>query len=105
MPFGFEQREREKKMGERAIENRFKKYVEVICCFTIDGKILPLRIIWDKDYVFEVDRILDVRNAASTKVGGLGIRYYVKIRNRDTYLFFDTFEWKWFVEAKDAYLE
>jgi len=42
--------------------------------------------------------VLDVRKAASLKVGGRGTRYTVRIKGRQTYLFED--ESRWFVEAK-----
>ena len=47
-----------------------------------------------------MDRLLDVRRAASTKVGGQGMRYTCRVRGREVYLFED--EGRWFVEARDA---
>ena len=49
--------------------------------------------------LYEIDRLIDRRRAHATKVGGTGIRYTVRIRNKETYLFED--EGRWFVEAKD----
>jgi len=45
-----------------------------------------------------VDRVLDVRPAASLKAGGAGTRYTVRIRGRQTYLFRE--EDRWFVERR-----
>ena len=44
--------------------------------------------------------MIDIRNAASLKVGGNGIRYTVRILGKQTYIFYDNNECKWFVEAK-----
>lgn len=78
---------------------RKKQYVSVVTEFTADGKVLPKEIIWDDKTRFEIDRILDVRPCASTKVGGVGIRYTCRILNKETYLFLE--EMRWFVEAKE----
>ena len=52
-----------------------KKYVEVTAKFDVDGTVFPLEIQWEDGAKFEIDRILDVRQAASLKAGGTGIRY------------------------------
>ena len=79
-------------------EMAWKKYVEVIVrCFP-DGRIRPLAVYWASGEMYEIDRVLDVRPAASLKAGGAGIRYTCRIRNHQTYLFQE--ENKWFVEAK-----
>lgn len=76
-----------------------KTYVGVTVYYDQDGGVLPLAIEWEDGTVYEIDRILDKRNAASTKAGGIGIRYTVKIGKTVTYLFFDCFD-RWFVEKK-----
>lgn len=77
-----------------------RAYVSVIVSVDEEGRICPLKIKWEDGRVFSVDRLLDVRRAASTKVGGQGIRYTCRILGRETYLFED--EGRWFVEAKDV---
>ena len=76
-----------------------KTYVKVTVEYDEEGIITPLSIEWEDGRIYEIDRILDKRKAASTKAGGLGIRYTVKIGIKITYLFFDCFN-KWFVEKK-----
>ena len=76
-----------------------KTYVEVTVCFGRDGTMTPMEIHWEDGRRFLVDRVLDVRQAASTKVGGCGIRYTCRILGRQTYLFFE--EDRWFVEARE----
>ncbi len=41
--------------------------------FDIDGSIRPTSIVWEDGRVFAVDRILDIRRAASLKAGGMGM--------------------------------
>ena len=76
----------------------YKKYVDVIVSFYPDGKIIPLAVYWSEDRMYEIDRVLDIRPAASLKAGGAGVRYTCRIQNHQTYLFLE--ENKWFVEAK-----
>jgi hypothetical protein len=75
-----------------------KVFVEVTVRHDIYGNVRPLTIKWEDGRVFEVDRLLDVRQAPALKAGGVGIRYTCHIRNRQVYLFDD--EGKWFVERK-----
>jgi hypothetical protein len=77
----------------------YKRYVEVYASFSMNGQIIPQKIIWDKARSYEIDSIDDVRNAASTSVGGAGVRYTCSIRGKKKYLFLE--ERKWFVEAKE----
>lgn len=76
----------------------YKIYVRVRSETDTDGHVLPTHIIWADDRVFPVDRVLDVRRRASTKAGGLGIRYTVRIQGHDRYLFYE--DPRWFVEGK-----
>ena len=75
-----------------------KVYVEVTARFDREGTIIPLSIIWEDGRVFEVDKILDVRRAASLKAGGQGTRYTIRILGREVYLFYENP--KWFMEGK-----
>lgn len=77
---------------------RQKVYVEVTAAFSPDGTVLPLKITWQDGTIYEIDRVLDIRRAASLKVGGCGLRYTCRIRGQETYLFWD--EDRWFVEAR-----
>ena len=75
-----------------------KKYVEVTAKFDVDGTVVPLEIQWEDGTKFEIDRILDIRRAASLKAGGAGIRYTCRILGKQTYLFFE--DPAWFVERR-----
>ena len=77
-----------------------RKYVEVTAKFDVDGTVVPIEIQWEDGTKFEIDRILDIRRAASLKAGGAGIRYTCRIRGRVKYLWLE--ESRWFVEAKES---
>lgn len=70
--------------------------LQVNADFDLDGNIRPRAITWEDGRVFEIDRVLDVRRAASLKAGGLGIRYICRIRGKEVRLFND--EGRWFME-------
>ncbi len=74
-----------------------KVYVEVTARFDTDGRITPLSLTWEDGTVFEIDRVLDCRRAASLKAGGTGMRYTVRIGNQQSYLYYE--DPRWFVEA------
>ncbi len=76
-----------------------KVYVKVNADFATDGSLRPRSITWTDEHKYEITRVVQCIRAASTKVGGCGIRYTVVIEGRERYLFRD--EDKWFVEAKD----
>ena len=78
------------------IEHRKKRYVEVVADHAEDGRVTPLYIIWENGRRFDIERVLDRRRAASLKCGGTGIRYYVEIGAKRTFLYFE--EPRWFVE-------
>ena len=74
-----------------------KVYVDVILRQDKDGKTRPLSITYEDGVTYPVDRMVDVRRAASS-VGGCGKRYTIYVRGQQTYLYEDRN--LWFVEAK-----
>lgn len=76
-----------------------KVYVDVTLAVNKEGETRPRTITWIDDLVYEIDRVKQVCRAASTKVGGCGIRYTVMICGKETYLFNE--DNRWFVEAKE----
>ena len=47
-----------------------KVYVNVMAEFTNDGRLLPRSFIWKDGHVYEIQKVTDVRRAASLKAGG-----------------------------------
>lgn len=81
---------------------RFEKcvsYVEVDVTHKTDGTARPRKIKFEDGEVYEIDRVRHRCRAASTKVGGTGLRYTVMICGTETFLF-DEENGKWFVEGK-----
>jgi hypothetical protein len=76
-----------------------KQFVGVISRHDPDGRNTPLEIVWEDGRRFEIDKVLDVRRAASLKAGGAGIRYTCRIRNRNIFLYDE--EGRWFLEGKE----
>ena len=69
------------------------KYIQVIALMKPDSFPLPQKIIWDDGRIFEIDKVTDERKKASTKGGGAGIRYSVKINGFERYLFLKDYDW------------
>jgi hypothetical protein len=75
-----------------------KVYVTVLCEYQESGYVKPLMITWPDGRKFEIDKILDVRKAASHNVGGQGYRFTCRIWGKEKYLFLE--DDKWFMEGK-----
>ena len=74
-----------------------KTYVEVTAKFDVNGTITPLKLVFDNT-TYVVDKVVSSKLCASFKVGGIGVRYLVKINGFSTYLFLENN--RWFVEQK-----
>ncbi len=75
-----------------------KVYVPVIVIFTEDGKVIPRAIVWEDRIIYEIDRVIDQRRCASLKAGGVGIRFTIKVRGKERYLYYED-NGKWFLEV------
>ena len=75
-----------------------RAYVRVLVDVDEIGKIRPMRIYWEDGRSFEVDRLLDVRQASCTRAGGQGMRYTCRVKGRQVFLVED--EGRWVVEAR-----
>ena len=87
--------------------NNIKVYVPVTASFNADGQLIPTEITWEDGHVYQIDRVLDIRQAAAAKAGSGGDRYTVRINGRQSYLFFERSTnisgnviGRWFVERK-----
>ena len=74
-----------------------KKYVKVTVEVNENGDKKPLSIDFDGK-IYNIDRVIDSKPAVSMKVGGVGIRYTIRINGVETYLYSERN--KWFVEEK-----
>lgn len=67
--------------------------LSVYAKFNFDGTIVPCSLTLPDGRSFAIDRVLDVRPAASRKVGGCGIRYLCRISGRQVALFLEDTHW------------
>lgn len=74
-----------------------RKNVDMIAEMKKDGTIIPLTLIWDNGKKYGIDRVRDIKKMASTKGGGMGLRYSVTIKQYERYIWLD--ENVWFVEV------
>ena len=74
-----------------------RKNVTVITKMQTDGLVIPLYLIWENGEKFAIDKILDIRKKASTKGGGLGLRYTCRFGNQERFIWLDGYVW--FVET------
>ena len=80
-------------------ESPYKIYVDVNVEFQKDGTLIPRSIIWDDGKVYEIQKVTDVRRAASLIAGATGIRYTIYIDGYVSHLYFGDNR-RWFVEGK-----
>ena len=80
---------------EQEYNNPNKYFTAVKALFDEEGNITPLSMTYNETEL-EIDRITDIRPAASLKSGGAGIRYTCYIEGKRTYLFLE--DTKWFFE-------
>ncbi len=97
-PFGFES---ETPHGVSKIPmNRHKVLVKVRADHNTDGSIRPIAFLTPDGEKVVIEKVLGMRQAASLKAGGQGLRYEVRIacgdESRDMYLFDD--DGVWFIE-------
>lgn len=80
----------------QGISGRVKRYVSVTARMDEDGRVRPLSIQWYNGITYPIDDVMSVRRASSRRVGGDGICYTVRIREKVTQLYFE--DPRWFVE-------
>jgi hypothetical protein len=88
-------------------EAKVKAYVEVTASFDQEGRLWPQEIIWEDGRRYTIDKVVELRQAASLKAGGQGDRYTIRVGGRETYLFFErsceltgSHLGRWFVERR-----
>ena len=86
-----------------------KVYVSVRAEFDEDGIMLPRELTWEDGEKFDIDRVLDIRQAPALKAGGQGDRYTIMVKGKQSYLFFERSTnltgnviGRWFVERRTS---
>lgn len=78
-----------------------KVYVDVTAEFTKDGQLMPKSFRWENGRVYVIDKVIDVRRAASFKAGGVGMRYACMVEGRLSHLYYEENN-LWFMERAGA---
>ena len=75
--------------------------------FREDGVMLPREIVWENGVTYEIDKVLQITQAAAMRAGGQGDRYKIRVRGKESYLFFERSAnltgnniGRWFVERR-----
>ena len=79
----------------------YKVYVDVIAEFTKDGILRPKSFTRSDGTVYEIQRIKDIRRAASLRAGGAGIRYTCMVNGKECHLYYEDNN-MWFMERAGA---
>jgi hypothetical protein len=85
-------------MEIKQYNNPNKIYVSVKADFYPDGGFKPTSFIWEDGREYNIEKVTDIRRAASLKAGGTGIRYTCRVQNKEVYLFLE--ENRWFMERR-----
>lgn len=76
--------------------NPHKVFVGITAEHDINGIVKPTILHWEDGRKWDIDKVYDVRVAASLKAGGQGLRYNCLVAGKQVYLFCD--EGRWFME-------
>ena len=78
-----------------------REYVNVLADFSPDGTIRPVGIRFADGSAFAISKVISVVHMSATKHNGDETRYYVRIGDREHYLFFEDAQLsrapRWFV--------
>ena len=78
-------------------KNKMKVYVAVESYTDEFGHTRPRIVIWQDGRRFEIQKVLEERQAVSVGAGGRGLRYTCLINGKRRFLFFEGP--RWFVDA------
>lgn len=79
--------------------NYEKVYISVYLKINTDGIMKPVEIEWTDGTRYDIDKIIDERNAPPEHTGGVLTRKYkVIIKGREKIIYLDKQTNKWFVE-------
>ncbi|MBQ9827332.1 MAG: hypothetical protein IJM62_01470 [Lachnospiraceae bacterium] len=78
----------------------YKVYVDVTAEFSKDGILRPKSIVWLDGRRYEIQKVTDMRRAASLKAGGAGMRYTCIIDGHEGHLYYED-DNRWFMESRE----
>lgn len=76
-----------------------KVYVAMLLYISDEGYIKPVAVEWTDGTKFDIDKIIDERNAPPEHTGGVLIRKYkVLVKGKEKIIYLDKQTNRWFVE-------
>ena len=88
-----------KKIIDERYDNPFKVSVDVSALCSAIGDVVPISFWWEDKTIYEIDRVNGWERAASFRAGIIGMRYSIRVRGRETYIYRD--DDLWFMECRD----
>ena len=90
--------------GKKIIDDRYDNPLKVpvdvsAICYAI-GDVVPGAFWWPDGTRYVIDSVKEWERAASVRAGIIGIRYSIRIRDRETFLYRD--DDLWFMERRDT---
>ena len=82
----------------------YKKYVDVLTVMGKNEVLKPVAVLWDNGIKYEIDRVLQIRNKASS-VGGCGLCYECVIQGRSGICILNAHAGFWRVQSHRPYGE
>jgi len=83
------------------IDEEKREYVTVVADYSTDGTVLPVSIRFVDGPVHNIAKVISMIHMSTTKHNGAETRYYVRIDDREHYLFFEDAQQtptpRWFV--------
>jgi len=90
----------DKTIIDKRYDNPYKVLVRVAAvCYAI-GDVVPYAFRWDNNKCYEIDDVMGWERAASVRAGIIGMRYAIRVRDRETYLYRD--DDLWFMERRSG---
>ena len=86
-------------MGVMKIMKSSKVYVDVLAEFTKDGRLIPKSFVWKDGNTYIIQKVTDIRRAASLKAGGAGTRYTCIVDGVESHLYYEDNN-LWFMEER-----
>ena len=69
--------------------NNGKKYVRISAVFDKEGFVRPTAVLWSDGRVFLIDKVLDIKHMHSSKAGGDGDCFTIRIGGQVRKLFYE----------------
>ena len=87
-----------KEIIDKRYDNPYKVRVRVAAVFQSNGDVVPYAFWWENGKLYEIDDVIGWERAASVRAGIIGMRYAMRVRDRETFMYRD--DDLWFMERR-----